>query len=290
MRLKLRRRFWYSAFPKVVDVLTRLSVRKASKELQSGGKVNLLVDNTVLSHAVTHDTGSVSTGEKPWGGITVDTGYAARIPVHSEFDHREAARSVRYLPGIANLAKRGFISLSVSDELKDEQLSQPIGRFKGYGIFDLSLFDDVPIKILRDPEYTVVIGPSRPGVSSVREQKRRRLQNKADRLYQSLVEVLGKKNSQDAWHIATAEKNNCYCFLTMDFALIRNVRSQSGNKAIRSLTTKLMTPEEFGKAFKMVPVPPRICSYHYADYPVEHDTNWPESERKKRQRDGDQER
>ena len=281
---KMKSRFLYQVLPKIVNLLTTLAVSKASKELRTENVKRLLIDNTVLGHSVTHETAWINTGKTRWGDQEIDTGYTARIPVHSDKDKSEAARSVRYLPGVANLAKRGLISLATSQELKDEQWTQPNGRFRGYGICAFSLFGDLKLEIINDPEYSMVIAPSYFGVPSLEAQRRERLESKTDPLYRSLVSVLGPKNSQDAWHIATAEHNNCYCFLTMDFRLIRNVRAQAKNATIESLQTKIMTPEEFGKKYNIIPMNPRLYSYHNADYPVKHDTNWPDSKRQKPRR------
>lgn len=276
---KLKNRFYYQILPKIVELLSTLAVKKASKELRAEEVKSLLIDNTVFAHCVTHETAWISTGKKKWGEHDIDTGYAARISVHNDFDNSDAARSVRYLPGIAKLAKRGLISLVTSQELKDELWTQPSGRFRRYGIYDFSLFGDLNVEVIKDPGYSMVIGPSYLGISSLEEQRRKRLGAKVDPLYRSLVSVLGPKNSQDAWHITTAEHNNCYCFLTMDFKLIRNVRAQAKNTTIQSLKTKVMTPEDFGKRYGIIPINPRLYSYHKADYPVRHDTSWPESKR-----------
>ncbi len=128
--------------------------------------------------------------KKYWSNNEIDSGYAARISVHSY--NGEAARSVRYLPGIANLAKRSLISLAISKELQDEQWTQPVGRFAGYGIYDYSLFRDLKLETIADPEYTMAIAP-RLGVPSLEEQRKQRLGSKTDPLYKSLITVLGNK-------------------------------------------------------------------------------------------------
>lgn len=66
-----------------------------------------------------------------------------------------------------------------------------------------------------------------------------------NRDYASLVAVLGRKNSQDAWHIYTAEKHNLFCFLTMDFKLVTCLEAQKNAPRIRSMKTAVMTPAAF---------------------------------------------
>jgi len=276
----LKSKFRFQLLPQVVDFVTSIAMTEASRRLKATNVRRILIDNTVLAHSVTHETSWVDTGKAHWGDIEIDTGYAARIPVHDDRDVREAAKSVRYLPGIANLARRGVIVLATSHEIQDEQWTQPSGRFRGYGLYDFSLFGNVKLETIKDPGYSVVFG-SHLGFPSLEEQRKKRLGSKTDPLFRQLVSVLGPNNSQDAWHIATAEHNGCYCFLTMDFKLIRNVRAQARNAIIEGLRTKVLTPEEFGREFRIIPIPPRLFSYHNASYPVVHEMNWPDSKRQK---------
>jgi hypothetical protein len=284
--LKLARSFKstlrFRFLPRVVDSLTTIATLEAPKKLKAANVECILIDNTVLAHGVTHETAWVDTGKALWGDTEIDTGYAARIPVHDDRDNTEAARSIRFLPGIASLARRGHLKLAASNELQDEQLTQPAGRFRGCGLYDFSVFSDIKFETIKGRQYSVVIG-AYAGLPSVKEQRMKRLDAKGDPLFQDLVSVLSPKNSQDAWHIATAEHSHCYCFLTMDFRLIRNVRAQAKNKTIKSLRTRIMTPEEFGREFSINPISPRLFSYHNASFPVTHEKNWPDSKRQRPQ-------
>ena len=138
--------------------------------------------------------------------------------------------------------------------------------------------------MFKDPEYTLTLGPKWAGIPGVEEQRRRRLANKSDPLFLSLLEALGQKNSQDAYHICTAEQHGCFCFLTMDFRLIRAIHSHQGHKAIKALSTRVMSPEEFGTVFGLLPIAPRLFSYHDASYPVLSGENWPDSKRRRPRR------
>lgn len=107
---------------------------QARIRLRSLPPIRLLVDNSVLAHAVTHETAWISTGQSLWGGVhPVETGYSARVRVHALDDQTETYRNICYLPGIAHLAKLGLIELCRSTELNAETDHQPIGRFRGYG-------------------------------------------------------------------------------------------------------------------------------------------------------------
>jgi hypothetical protein len=118
----------YNYLPGVVDWAVRVTTTASRKRIVGACASRILIDNTVVGHAVTHETGWIDTGRKMWGGkIPIDTGFSARIPVHSETDNSDAARSVRFLPAIASLAHQGVVTLFTSPELGDEQMTQPIG-------------------------------------------------------------------------------------------------------------------------------------------------------------------
>ncbi|TCQ82006.1 hypothetical protein EDF68_101389 [Ochrobactrum sp. BH3] len=281
----LRNRFEYNILPKFVDGLVNLSIFFPARNIKSKNAHKILIDNSVLGYAITHETGWINTGKVKWGGeIDIDTGYAARIPVYDDNDLSPTYQSVQYIPAIAGLARKKIIQLFDSSELADERLTQPGGRFSGYETFDYSLLSGIQIQTIIDYNYSLYLGPRNFNLPSPIEQRRSRYKLRNDTLYKSILSALGEKNDQDAWHIATAEENGCYCFLTMDFKLIRNVRARKNHEGISKLKTKVMSPEEFGIEFGLMPIPPRFFSYHNASFPVEAGRNWPNSSRKKRNR------
>lgn len=186
----------YNYLPGAVDWAVKVMTRSAGKRIIEANASRLLIDNSVLGNAVTHETGWIDTGRKMWGGeIPIDTGFSARIPVHSELDHSDAARSVRMLPAIASLARDGVVTLLTSPELDDEQMTHPIGRFRGYGSYDYSLFSNVSIESLPDPTYSMRIGPAYLGIPSLTDQRYARLAKKPDPLFRDLLKVLGPNKS-----------------------------------------------------------------------------------------------
>ena len=134
-------RFKYA--PGLVDWMLDKSTLRAKSWIRANGGLRMLVDNTVLYHAVTHETAWVSTGKSKWGPHDIDTGYAARIPVHPTNLYSREYRNICFLPGLAHLARLDLATLFTSAELKDEQFRQPSGRYRGYGYFDHSLFGDL---------------------------------------------------------------------------------------------------------------------------------------------------
>lgn len=278
---KYSSKFRFKVWPSFINVLTQVSTLCAQIKLSRQRVKSLLIDNTVLFHAVTHETAWVATGDKLWGEIPIEKGCLARIPVHSKGCQSREYNSIKYLPAIISLARRRKVQLCLSSELKDEQFTQPVGRFNGYGYFDYSLFRRNDFTLIKDPDYKITLGSELYGIPSVEGQRKTRLDSKTDPLYLALLNALGKSNSQDIWHIVTAEKNGCYCFLTMDYSLLKNLKGQKNNPAVKSLTTKVMTPEEFGREFSMCPISPRLFSYHDASSFVRDDLHQRNSKRQK---------
>ena len=282
----LRERLRFRFLPRISNWLVRASTIHTKRRLKQSGPITILVDNTVLAHAVTHETAWISTGVQKWGTHDIDTGHAARIPVHSPDDQSEAYQNIRYLPGIASLAREHLILVKASAELAAERLRHPIGRFSGYGYFDYDLFGDVAIESI-DGHADLVLGPNYLNLPDAAEQQRARLAKESDPAYLSLVQILGPKSSQDAWHIWTAERHSLFCFLTMDFRLRRTLDSQKGAERLKSMRTRVMTPLEFGKHFEMIPVHTNILSYNDASFPVRPDLSWPSGSGRQRRRQRD---
>jgi hypothetical protein len=263
----------YHWLPHLVDLMLGIAVIGGIKALKAKGVKRVLIDNTILGHGITHKTVQINSGLQLWGETEIESGYLARVPKYSDNDVSCAAVSVRYLPAIAHIAKALTISLLTSDELLDERWTQPIGRYRGKGFYDFNLFSKVDFTQMRDLDYSFALGPRSFKLPSMKEQRKTRLNQKDDDLYRKLIDALGENNSQDAWHILTAERNDCYCFLTMDFKLIRNMSAQKNNPAVAQLRTKVLTPEEFGKEFGLPQVSTRLFSYHDASFPVRSDLN-----------------
>lgn len=268
-------RFKYG--PRVANWLIDLSTYRTRLRLKATGPIGVLVDNTVLSNATTHETAWVSTGQKLWGNQMVKTGYSARISVHAANPATREYQNIRYLSGFSSLQRAGFINLYSSAELLYEQYYQPSGRFRGYNYADYNLLSKEKLVSI-DGHVFPHIGSSWTNPLSVQEQQRKRLlaMEAADPEYASLVNVLGRKNSQDAWHIRTAEKHNLFCFLTMDFKLIETLHAQRNSARIRALNTSVMTPTELAQYLRLFPINPNILSYTDASFPVRSDLSWPD--------------
>ena len=257
------------------DWLVRTSLFQARSWLKRNGSIRLLVDNSTLAHAVTHETAWISTGPEKWGGVhEFDSGYAARVPVHSKGNDSRTYHEIQYLVGIAQLAREQKLLCLRSAELEAERWRQPIGRFSGYGLFDLSLFDGIEMASV-DGYF---LDSSEP---KLRQQDR--LSRVTDRFFVDLVHILGPKANLDAFHIHTAETNGLFGFLTMDFRLANAVTNNAHREPIRSMRTQVFLPSQLGKMIGVPPIPPVLLSFQNATWFVRPDL-YIEGERRRRPR------
>ena len=125
--------------------------------------IELLIDSNIHSHAITHETGWVATGESTFASGIRRTGYAARIPVYPKDSTSETYEQVCYLAAIAQLTKAGRAKLWTSHDLILERDAHPRARYVDVGWFDFSLFgrSDLP-SIDGDPYAKILLAPFSP--------------------------------------------------------------------------------------------------------------------------------
>ncbi len=266
--------------------LLQLSTHRARSWLAGSGPVTILIDNSVLGHGRTHET--VSHMQKinwPPGGESQEVPIIYRAPIDITKEYGELVyESIRYLPGIARLARLGFVTLRTSCELLSERNHQPMGRFQGEkGWFDYWLFKDTNIESVDGydvPDFDLEYFSNNPTVDKFiystdidplgmypenKQKQRDRVSRSNDPLYSELARLLPQKGNLDAWHIRTAEVHGLFCFLTMDFKLQRFFEQNRNKPSISSLHTKVMTPEQFGKYMAISPINPYICELVESD-------------------------
>jgi hypothetical protein len=294
MTASLRLKAWVagtrlSVARKLGPLLLTLATARARRRLERSGPIEVLVDTSALASAVTHESRWVSSGPTKWGDVVVDAGYLARVPVRKRPSRGAPEHEVRdfhdacFLTGIAHLARLGLIRLRSSGELRMEQWGHPVGMLKGYSLFSRTVFEGVAITPL-DEMPDMVMGPQWMNVPALKEQQAERLGRVEDELYKGLLARLGMKSSQDAWHIRTAEMHGMYCFLTTDYALVRNLIAQGKHKPICSLRTKVLSPAQLGAVLGLRPLNPRHVSHEGASFPVRSDLHMPGSKRRPRRR------
>ena len=278
---------WYKQL--VVNWHLNWSTFRARNLLKNSGPIIVLIDNSVLGHGRTHE--SVFLKEKVnW--ITGEDTYLDvlhRAPIDIKQKYGETVfENVQYLPGIVHLAQLGLLELKTSSELLSERQHHPTYRFLGRkGYFDYNLFEKISKQIksvdgydlpdlsdwfARNPTtinkvfYSTDIDPLGLYPDNDKRQQDRIAQSN-DPLYKDLVSLFpGKKYIKDAWHIRTAEINNLFCFLTMDFRLCKNVEENKTKEPVSSLHTKVLTPKGFGENIGVYPINPYLCEWAEGDY------------------------
>lgn len=267
-KFKEAKRLWLSS------LLLPLATFQARLSLKARQPLSILIDSSVLGHAVIHETGWISTGTKKWGHIDVDTGYMARIPVHSPDNDSRTYNEVRYLAPIAHLHRNSNIKLVTSAELFAEQFRQPMGRFAGYGWADYHVF--------KGAHFDSVDG-LHLDVNDPREAQRERIASCDAPLFRELLSLLGEKSSQDAWHIYTAEKHGLFAFLHIDFPLAAKFQQNKNKPPIRDLKTRVLLPSEFSKLFHILPVNTNLLGKEKDGFfPMRDDLHMPDQRRRSR--------
>jgi hypothetical protein len=270
----------FSCRPALVDLRVKWSTRRSRSICSPSRPLTILINNEVLDHAVTHDSAWITTGDDRIGDSVLSTGYSARVPVHDPMNITDDYRDLKYLAGIAHLAKTGSLKLRTSAHLLAERDYQPSGRFRGYGYEDLNLLRRVEIEPI-DAWLPSELGGGQSSWPLTRDTLRDHIERIGDDRYRQLRDCLGQGNSQDAWHIRTAEKHGAFCLLTMDRPLLRAIESQRGHAAIKSLTTRVMTPSQLGSYLRLSEISPVLMSYHDGDAPVHTELHMPNQKRAK---------
>ncbi len=236
--------------------------------------IGILVDSNVHSHTVTHETAWISTGQKAFGPKVRSTGYAARVPIYKRGSKSTQYIEVCYLASIARLVQLGHAKLWTSHHLMLERDPQPRARYADTGWYDFNLFGRGDLESIDgDPYDRVLMSPFSPNTSCL-DDIGKQLASSRDALYLSLLKVMGTKNSQDAWHIRTAEIFGLHCFLTMDKKLLNIIYSQRKTPVISSLRTKVLSPAMLGKSLGIKPIELHHFDNEEASYPVRSDLHW----------------
>ncbi len=265
---------------RLANYCLRLSTYRTRGRLAHSDPVKLLIDNSVLAHAITHETVGVTQAVNwPPERASSEVIVTRRVPVDIRRKYgKKVYNSVQYLPAISHLSRCGVFQLFTSSELHVEQEHQPIGRYKGNkGWLDWWLFDGIEIPSVdgyivspfdlayfrSNPTidrviYSTDIDPLHISCNS-RQRQIERLERSNDRLYLELSEILPPKSNLDAWHIRTAEKYGLFAFVTMDFKLRSIIEKNKIEEPIASLRSKIMTPAEIGRYFRMYPINPYLC-------------------------------
>ena len=269
----------YACRARYVNWHLQRSTRQARRWLTDSDRISVLIDNSTLRYARTHETVSI-TQLVNWPPGSEPT--EVRIPYRAQRvfkeEHQGINENIPYLPGIAYLARIGMLKLMTSRELKSEQNHHPVGAVQGHmGWFDYWIFEGIDIESVdgyEAPNFDLENFRNNPTINKVicstdkdplnmhpenMKKMNERISQSTDPLYKGLMKLLPKKSNFDAWHIRTAEVHGLFCFLTMDLKLCDAIEKNRSNEPIASLRTKVMTPAELGRYIGLSPIDPSIC-------------------------------
>lgn len=264
---KLRRRMQRKIIPTIKEPLLRMSTYQARRKIDSRFPIKILVDNTVLGIAIAHETRWITTSIQEIGGNPVPSGFQARVPVYGPNNRSKEFREAKALVPLSYLNDQGFVQLYTSAELSDERFRQPIGRFRGYGMFDHSILNGVERNSI-DGHVFPTLGPRRMNLPTAEEQQRARIRDSGDDLFERLFAVLRHQlgdKCQDVWHLRTAEVTDCYCFLTTDGPLLKAWKSLRHKSPLSELKTKILSPSELADDLELVSLDPVLLSFDGCD-------------------------
>lgn len=247
----------------------------------------VMIDNTILDLAIAHETRWVSMGEDPFDPRPELGGYLARVPVHDPSNRGERYNQLKYLSTFSILAREGYFNLVQSSVLRAEQLYQPVGRFRGYGLFDKSLLEGVVIENVGE-NFFPTLAPSYFNLPSAKEQLRQYIENIQDDKFQNFLKAMkshfGQKCSQDARHIWLAEENEVPYFLTTDSKLVSGWEQIRNKAPIRDMRVEVHTPQSLGEKLDYKAIPPIVFSYDDNDALIRTDVVMPGQKRRPRSR------
>ena len=259
----------------------------SAEEYLKGRSVKVLVDNCVLGQAsTTHKTYSYKKTVEWPEGVKNELDMVSMDPVYIENENKQFVENISYIPGIIYLFSQGYVQLFTSDVLQCEQRSQPIGRYHGrMGVFDYDFFENVQMKSIdgyeafchvhdsfewkdgkihfkkihfrKSPTFNGIISSTDidpfGDCPNAKGRLGKYLSKKQIEIteFDSLVECLGKRNMQDAWHIYTAEIYKLDYFMTIDFKLLKALNAQRHNDRIQSLNVQIVNPKQFAQMIHM---------------------------------------
>lgn len=86
-------------FPSLARLMLNYATKGASKALSESGPIKILLDDTVLDVAITHETKWITTSVQQIGGYEHLSGHLARVPVHGIDNDSDRYREATFLTG-----------------------------------------------------------------------------------------------------------------------------------------------------------------------------------------------
>lgn len=279
---QFREHLKFKYMPRLAEWAVWAASINSMPKLQAMKPIKLLLDSNIHAHAVTHEDAWIDTGTVLWGGVQpIETGYAARIPVHSTENKSREYKDICHLTVITRLVRKGVFELYTSSELMSERDRHPPARFDNVTYSGFSLLDGLKVESLDGWNFDAYV---MHGLSTdvLQRAQSARLKGSDDRLYEAILKTLGgEAHSQDAWHIRTAQVHGMYAFVTMDYKLVRLATAQRERLIKLGAEVQILTPSQLAKQLSLGEVPPYLFSHNNASFPVRADLHWPDERRRR---------
>jgi len=243
------------------------AIGRARHMLRRSPTPRILIDTSVFTNSVTHETRWISNGRlSRIPGL--ESGYSARVPIHARDDTSELYREICFLAPLGRLFNEKLLAPFTSGELDTELWRFPPSLHRGGGRDDLSVFRVRPERI-DNVRLDALVHPRDVAM----QMQQARINACTEEPFVSLVKVLGADNSFDAFHIHTAEKHGLDAFMHLDLKLSRMLKAQERRPVIEGLRSKVLLPSQLAALYKVKPVPPYVMSYEGARFHVRPDLN-----------------
>jgi hypothetical protein len=208
--------------------------------------VSVLVDTSLLHHAVAIKQQQFDTGTVLWGGsLPVQTYFTASVKSGHQIRESNGGDQTLFIASLARAFMASQHHAHQTDALCFERLHVPVSRYAGEGYGDASLFAHVKFSetfmTLENFSFTL---PGDDPISKLREH----IDNAKNRDFMELrnaLEAVGGKEraSQDSWHLYSALSLGLK-FVSCDTKLKNQIRSISDKKIRQSLSDVHLLPSE----------------------------------------------
>jgi hypothetical protein len=203
--------------------------------------MKILIDNSVLHFAIVFKGQWQSKTIEDWDGALgalIETGGIRSVLQSSPI--KKLSPQGGYIAALAKKILSGEMEAYTSDALSYEKWYQKPYKYRGVSYGDISLLSKITPKHIRTLEGFTFSLPA----DSIADKLRAYINQSQEVDFLAIKNVLPCKSSQDAWHLYCVKKQNLDVFLTMDAALIGQIKSIADRSVRDNLIKIIRTPEE----------------------------------------------
>jgi hypothetical protein len=251
---------------KYVVLVDRGNALKLRLPENSETPLRILVDSDVRGHAIVAGTVWVDTSESHkldnfWADAK--TGYMATKrytpPLFRRLDINLELDCLAALTRVATSRKIAFYTCA---SLDSERSTQPNGRYRAMGWFDVDLFQKVDFKQLISEfdrhlnvkTFSNIIADKRVTLSSF-DTLNSLPSHELDPEFLELRRILkGQSKEKDALHLLIAHKSTCPYFMTLDGPLLQHFNELGLNTSLPWLRTRVVKPSTLAKLLNIRPM------------------------------------